>query len=206
MNKTLLGFETKPKKSGKTVAFYLLLVIGILLIISSVSSLLLFPMVQKENAKKAKETASSIKALLPSGQKGTFDNLVNSTMPSFEFSGENYVCLIEIPKFEASFPVYSRYEKNKLSKAPCRYSGSVYNRSLVIFGSENIGQFDFMKNISIGDYVFLTDMTGLEYSFSISDIVLTENIEASTLHSENASLILFSKETYGNVYTILYCK
>ncbi|MBQ8287930.1 MAG: hypothetical protein IJX76_04065 [Clostridia bacterium] len=90
-----------------------------------------------------------------------------------EVDGLNFCGIIEIPEYNRELPVYASWESDRVSHYPCRYTGSIYQNGLVIGGSDNSGQLDFMKRIVNDDTVCFTDMTGLRCSYTVTSIVRT---------------------------------
>ena len=86
-----------------------------------------------------------------------------------------------------------------------RFSGSMYSGSLIIGGSDNPGQLDFMKLITGGDTVYLTDMTGGRYSYTVTEILKTTDVSHDNLAAGDAALVLFVRNTYGFDYTVVRC-
>ena len=67
------------------------------------------------------------------------------------------------------------------------------------------GQYDFYRDISVGDSVFFTDMEGNRFSYTVSDIRYEKNAEQSTLQKNDADLTLFIKNVYAFEYIVIYC-
>ena len=190
------------KKSKKQL---ILIVLGVFLIVASIVTVISIPILQNRREKEAKETVSLLKELIPQIHRGAYDDRINIDMPAMEINGNNYSGIIELPKHSVSLPVGAEWNTDAIPHYPHRYSGSVYNGSLVIGGSGNKGQFDFMKTISIGDAVFFTDMTGASYSFTVFDIKVKNNISTDDF-SENYGIVLFAKDSLKDEFTIVYCE
>ncbi len=179
--------------------------IGIFLILSAVI-LGIFDIIKNSpNTKACQEIIFEMRGLMPEIQNGVPDSKTNISMPMLEIDGMNFIGIIEIPAFNITLPVYSTWNTAKLSKFPCRYMGSVYNNTLIIGGSDNKGQFDFMKIISENDYVFFTDTTGMRYSYRVDNIEISKDASTESLKGEKGDLIFFARNTYSLDYTIVRC-
>ena len=197
--------EKSTKKGLKAKIKLCITILGFLLVVFSIITAFSIPLIQNHREKEANIIASNLKSLIPEITMGSYDDRINLAMPSIEFNGENFCGVIEIPSLSVSLPVCSSWDKSSVSKFPHRYTGSIYDGSLVIGGSGNNGQFDFMKTISIGYDVFLTDMMGACYSFTVSDISTNNEISADDLKANNG-LVLFAKNPINSEYTVVFCK
>ncbi len=183
-----------------------LLLIGTMLILGSASLLITSNLQQKAAIKNAEKTVGSLREAMPSVHDEITDDRANSTMPTMEIEGLSYCGIIELPAYDTELPIYSYWDKNKASRLPCKYSGSIYDSSLIIGGSDNKGQFDFVKTITGNDTVYITDMTGARYSYVVKEIVRTRDVSSSSLTTDEFDLTLFAKNTYSLDYTVVRCK
>ena len=189
------------KKSG-----LILLILGILLTVSAVVGVVIWQVGIHRAAADCEKTLEQIRALTPQSRPGVADDRVNTAMPMLEIDGENYVGIIEVPKFGTALPIAAQWNANRIGRHPCRYTGSIYDGSLIIGGSDNAGQFDFMKLISGGDAVYVTDVTGGRYAYVVTEIHKTDRVSASELSTQTADLVFYARNTYSLDYTIVQCK
>ena len=75
-----------------------------------------------------------------------------------------------------------------------------------IGGTSQKGQYDFYRDISVGDSLFFTDMEGNRYSYEVKDIRYEDDADQSTLDFEEASLTLFIKNVYAFEYIVVNCQ
>ena len=182
-----------------------LLILGMMLIIGSVGYYAWMCYSVKENAADAKKTVDKMYLLMPELTNGVPDERSNTTMSSLEIDGDSFVGIIEVPVYESKLPIYASWDTDKLNRFPCRFFGSVYNKTLIIGGSENDGQFDFITQISRGDSVCITDTMGVRYTFQVSSIRRCKDISADKLLSEESSLVFFAKNSLDFDYVVVYC-
>ena len=145
----------------------------------------------------------TIGALIPQPQGAVLEERLDNTMPILQVDGANFVGILEMPKFASSLPVCSLWDD--VSKYPCRLRGSVYDRTIQIGATSQKGQYDFYREISVGDAVFFTDMEGNRFSYEITDIRYESHADQAALHREDAALVLFIKNVYSLEYIILFC-
>lgn len=183
----------------------ILTVAGIALILASVVLIGISAITEKRAEKRAGEIVETLRSLMPEAADGVPDDRVNLTMPMLELDGENFVGIFEIPKYESALPICGVWESGKVSDYPCRYIGNMYDGSLIIGGSDNQGQFDFTKLITADDVVYITDVTGLRYSYVVTEISKTTDVSTENLVSSEADLVLFARNTYSLDYTVIRC-
>ena len=90
-------------------------------------------------------------------------------------------------------------------RCPRRLSGSIYDGTIQIGGTSRTGQFDFFRQISVGDELFFTDMEGNRYSLTVTDLRYESHADQDALTRHDADLTLFIKNIYGFEYIILFC-
>ena len=190
-------------KSGKLTL--LLTVAGIGLILAAVLGVVINGILIDRAEKRASEIVETMRMLMPDVADGGIDDRVNLTMPMLELDGENFVGLVEVPQYESVLPIYGEWKPSKVSDFPCRYMGTLYDGSLIIGGSDNQGQFDFTKLITNDDVVYVTDVSGLRYSFVVTEVIKTTDVSTGNLTAGEADLVLFARNTYSLDYTVIRC-
>ena len=193
------------KADRKKKRTLLIMVSGILLIAASAAVILFSYTAQNKAEEEAKQAVTAIFDLIPEVYTGAPDGRQNTEMPVMELGGEDFAGIVEVPLYNRVLPLGSAWGKYRVTKHPCIYTGSMYDGSLVIGGSENPGQFDFMKQITGGDLITVTDMTGMRYSYLVSDVQKTKDVSYENLTSLDADLVLFARENYGTGYTLVLC-
>lgn len=196
------GETVKVKKIVATV----LRIIGCAMIILSVSYIIISTIQQNNAVQKVEEITSAIHDVLPDVTISVPQQTSNPQMPVMEIDHQNFIGLIEASGYSNQLPIYSSWSPNKISSYPCRFSGSVYSNNLIIGGSSNTGQFDFMKTISLNDTIYVTDFYGYKYGYSVTDIQTTTDVSAKNLNSFDADLLLFAPDKYNFDYWIVCCK
>ena len=67
------------------------------------------------------------------------------------------------------------------------------------------GQYDFYRELSVGDQVIYTDVEGNRYTFSITSLRYEKHADQAALQREEAPLTLFVKNIYSFEYLIVSC-
>ena len=75
----------------------------------------------------------------------------------------------------------------------------------MIGASSQKGQYDFYREISVGDELFFTDMTGNRYAYTVKSIIYRTHADRAALNSEESALTLFIKNAYAFEYILVFC-
>ena len=146
---------------------------------------------------------NTIRTLIPEPQGTALAEKRDNTMPVLSIEGRNFVGILEIPGYDTSLPVCAEW--GEVSKYPCRLGGSVYDSTIQIGGTSQKGQYDFYREISVGEPVFFTDMEGNRFSYAVTDIRYEKHADQKALQREEATLTLFIKNVYAFEYIVIFC-
>ena len=67
------------------------------------------------------------------------------------------------------------------------------------------GQYDFYRDLSVGDTVNFLDVEGNKYTFKIADFCVSKHVNQDALRQKEAKLTLFIKNIYSFEYLIVFC-
>lgn len=140
---------------------------------------------------------------IPESQGAVLEERKDNTMPVFSLDGVDFVGILEMPRYDSALPVCATWGSRYAY--PCRLDGSIYGRTLQIGGTSRKGQYDFFREISVGDAVYFTDMEGNRYSFTVSDLRYEKRADPSALQRNDVPLTLFIKNLYAFEYLIVFC-
>ena len=181
------------------------IITGISLILMSICFVIVFQAVMKNSSAKSQKVAQKLSALLPERTPGLVDDYRDTAMPVVGIDGVDYVALLEIPAFGVKAPVEDAWEGKMLTTAVGRFWGSAYDRSLVIGGPDYPGMFDFCDDIETGTRITVTDMTGTQYTYTVSKIDRAKHAETQWLRSADCDLTLFCHDVYSMEYIAVRC-
>lgn len=184
----------------------IVMVLGAALIIAAMATVIIHHVSQNSYRDNVQQIVKDIYELIPDVEDAVPEISSDITMPVMEIDGYDFTGIIEVPAYGKTLPVYGGWQKNKLKRFPCRYTGSIYDGSLIIGASENTGQFDITKLITGGDEVLFTDMTGLRYPYVVTDIYMTKDVSTENLRAQKADLLLFIKSSFGSDYMLISCE
>lgn len=192
-------------REGRNKITTAIMILGIVLIMVSLAAVAVYHFSQKNAAEQLTSIVSEMRAMMPGETYGTPGPDIDTEMPVVEIGGNDFVGLIEITEHNKVMPVYSGWEKSRITEFPCRFTGSMYDGSLIIGAVEDPGQFDIVKTVAGGDEVTFTDVTGLKYTYIITDAYKTKDVSTENLTAAEGELVLFVRSTYGRDYMIICC-
>ena len=179
------------------------MLVGIGLLIAAAVSLFLWQNEIRTSAQQAAACVQTLKTLIPEPQGALLEERTENAMPVLSLDGTDYVGILELPTHASALPVCADWGHS--SKQPCRFSGSIYDGTIQIGGTSQKGQYEFYRDISVGDAVYFTDMTGNRYTYAVKDIRYEKHADQAALASEDAALVLFIKNIYAFEYVIVFC-
>ena len=191
------------KNTKRSPATKILIAAGSLLLISAMTMLVCWQWGISASQKKAQSYLESIRALIPEPQGAVLEEKLDNEMPALSLDGKDFIGIIEMPSHNLSLPVCAEWGNE--SKYPCKFSGSIYDKSLQIGATSQKGQYDFYREISVGDAVLYTDMSGKRYSFTVTDLKYRKHADQSALTEKPSDLTLFIKNIYDFEYLIVFC-
>lgn len=117
-------------------------------------------------------------------------------MPSVKVEEFRYIGLLEIPALNRQLPIMAECTDRGLRKAPCCYTGSVYEDSMVISGHNYLSHFAGLRGLPLGSEVYFTDMEGNIFQYTIEWIEVLQPDQIEEMTSGDWDLTLFTC-TYG---------
>ena len=189
-------------KKGK---FPIVLVLGICLVVISFALIVGLQIRTHIGANESRKVVTRMSELLPERTAGVPGISPNPNMPVLEIHDVDYVALIEIPSLNLALPVADAWNSQKLYSSPARFYGSCYDNSLVIGGSDNSHQFSFCDKIDNGTVIIVTDMTGTQFSYTVSRVDRSKSAESNWLISRDYDLTLFCRDALSMEYVAVRC-
>lgn len=188
------------RRAGK-----LIIILGVLLVLLSFGYMLYLDITSDRAELNVSETLSKLKELLPPESKGTPDEYSSVDMPALALNGQDIIGIVAIPVLDTELPLAAEWDKKTLISLPQRFSGSTYDSSLIIGGYDREGQFDCLKKLDIGNTIYVTDMTGVKFSYTVSDIKRKKSVDGDALTDPACDLTLFVRDSGTMEYIIVYC-
>ena len=190
------------KKNGLSIRKICILA-GIFLLIGAVVILALWRWNISSSEKQAQYYVSTLRTLMPEPQNAVPEERRDNTMSVLSVDGIDFVGLVELPRYESALPVGADW--GKTSQYPCRFHGSIYDGTMQIGATTQKGQYDFYRELSVGDTVFFTDAEGNRYTFVITSLRYENHADQAALEKKEAPLTIFIKNIYSFEYLIVFC-
>lgn len=190
------------KMKGLTIRKICILV-GICLLVGAIVMLALWRWNINSSEKRAQYYVNTLQELIPDPQNAALEERRDNTMSVLSVEGTDFVGIVELPRYESALPVCADW--GKISKYPCRFSGSIYDGTMQIGATTQKGQYDFYRELSVGDTVIYTDVEGNRYTFAITSLCYEKHADQAALQHEDAPLTLFVKNIYSFEYLIVFC-
>ena len=191
------------KKQTKDLANRLCIALGVGLLAVAAVAVIAWQWGIHDAQQKAESYVQTIRSLIPEPQGAVPEERRDNGMSVLSIDGTGFVGILEMPKFDSALPVGANW--GAVSKYPCRLSGSVYDRTIQIGGTTQKGQYDFYREISVGDAVYFTDMEGNRFSYAVTDVRYEKHADQTALHRVDADLTLFIKNIYAFEYIVIFC-
>lgn len=186
-----------------------LMVLGMLCVIGAGGLLLWNQHVEQQAAQMALDTAQSLISHIESAvqeaqasgeteppapwadepEEGARDAVV-------EIDGNLYIGVLSIPALNLSLPVMSQWDYDKLRIAPCRYTGSLVEGSLIVAAHNYRQHFGSISKLLVGDSVVMVDAEGNTHSFAVAAIETINSTDIPGMLNNDYDLTLFTC-TYG---------
>lgn len=191
------------KKQKKPVFQKICLLAGIGILIAAGVMMLLWQWNIRAFEQQSQNYVHTLRSLIPEPQSAALEERRNNAMSVLSLDGTDFIGILEIPRYDSVLPICANW--GNPIRYPCCLSGSIYDGTIQIGGTSQTGQYDFYREISVGDSVFFTDMEGNRYTLTVSNLRYEKHADASALQSCEASLTLFIKNIYAFEYLIVFC-
>lgn len=181
----------------------MLLIIGILLL--AAAAVITVLTLYNKHINNISELLEGIEELIPDTHTAYTENVTDTRMPVVEYHNRDYIGILELPEYSRRLPILSEWNRRTVNHIPCRYTGSIYDSSLVIGTTDEKGCIDFTSELSVGDKVTFTDVSGARFELKISDITVSKDADSDTLCDGEYDLTVFVRNTLSFDYTIIRC-
>ena len=149
--------------------------LGVVCILSSVGFIVYNQWEDKNAEEMAKSLLENVQSIIDEKTTGINDTeKLPTEMASIKVDGYDCIGILSIPVLDIELPVLTDWSYEKLTKAPCHYYGTYYEKDFVIAAHNYKSHFGRLSELQLGDIVFFTDVNGVVYYY---EVVLLETLQ-----------------------------
>ena len=126
-------------------------------------------------------------------------------MPTENVDGWDYVGMLEIPALGLTLPIIDQWSYPALRKAPCRYTGSAYQGSMVVAGHNYTSHFGRLHTLLTGDEIRFIDMDGNLFTYEVTLLETLGPKAVDEMKSDVWDLSLFTCTVGGGARVTVRC-
>lgn len=193
------------KNSKKSYFSLICVVLGIAIVIGAAGFLLHRRIDQSSTAQKANSILPKVLERMPQIVDRVPEERGENRMPSLQIDGINVILVLEFSRYARQLPVLSGWDADLASVVPCRFTGSIYDSSIIIGAGDRQGQLDFANQLEVGEKLTLTDMEGGRYSYQVMAIQHAQHATLEKLQEGEYDLTLFVKDSKSGAYLLIRC-
>ena len=147
---------------------------------------------ETEEAEKAEETEETGEP----EELPEIPDIYDPTMTEVMIYGYPYIGYLSVPDLELALPIISEWSYPRFQIAPCRVSGTVLEKNLVLGAHNYPSHFGRLSQLSRGADIYFTDMDDNAYHYQVADIEILQPNDIDLLTNGEYPLTLFTC-TYG---------
>lgn len=181
------------------------IVLGAALILGAVGILTASQIAAAQAKVDAAEVLQKVQALMPPSVDCVPEERGNNGMASLQIDGVNVVAVLEISQYGKILPVASAWDTDRVSYLPCRFTGSIYDSSLIIGAVDEEDQIPFAGQLEVGAKILLTDTEGGRYSYRVAAIHHAKHATLEKLQQGEYDLTIFVKDSKTLEYLLIRC-
>ena len=183
------------------------------LLIAGALSLLIYNLAEANRAENFSiQAVSQLKSVISDNENQNVPPVFESgttteqrSMAELEIDGYSYIGYLSIPSQSLELPVISQWDYDKLQVAPCRYSGSISEKNLVLIAHNYSSHFGNLDQLEFEDEVRFTDAEGVATYYRVVSIDVVPPASAEEVTAGNSDLALVTCTYSGKTRLVVYC-
>ncbi len=188
------------------------MIVGAVLLISAFA-LLIYNQVEASRAKQlSTNVISQLKDSIVDNEKQTETSFgepsttkKTNQMSGAEIDGYSYIGYLGIPSQGLELPVMSSWDYQRLRVAPCRYSGTISEKNLVVIAHNYSSHFGNLDQLELEDEVLFTDMKGVVTKYRVACVDVVPPTSAGEVVAGAFDLALVTCTYSGKTRLVVYC-
>jgi len=183
------------------------------LLIAGALSLFIYNLAEADRAEKFSiQAVSQLKSVISDNENQNAPSVFEPgttteqrSMAELEIDGYSYIGYLSIPSQSLELPVISQWDYDKLQVAPCRYSGSISEKNLVLIAHNYSSHFGNLDQLEFEDEVRFTDAEGGATYYRVVSIDVVPPASAEEVTAGNSDLALVTCTYSGKTRLVVYC-
>lgn len=166
-------------------AYRLLLFLSLALLAAGITVCLRDRSIQNRAAQRAASVLERLE--IPSAANDPYPLCLenpNLAMPIKEVDGKDYIGRLTVPVLGLDLPLLAEAYGDVLKLSACRYTGSLYQDSLILCDTPYNCFFGRLKNLRPGDIITVSDLDGHVFTIKVSDIEIAAQDAAESITEE----------------------
>jgi len=119
--------------------------------------------------------------------------------------GRSYIGVLSAPGIDLTVPVLQNSSMSELNTAPGRQFGSLFTDDMVIAGHNYDAHFGHLRKLKRGDALYFTDVSGVEYGYTVADVLEIAPNAVSAVKESGYPLVLYTCTPSGRGRVAVYC-
>ncbi len=183
-----------------------IILFGFILVFAATGIFIAYDREETVASENANILLRSVKAAMPSptyAEEFSVNDSAQGSLPNQTHLGYTVSGVFSIPTAGIEAPIQGEWSYDLLKVSPCRYSGSIEGRDLILLGHNYRRHFGELKKCSVGDIAQFTDVNGKVYDYTVSAIEVLHKNALDALTSSQYDLSVFTCTDSGENRLVL---
>lgn len=186
---------------------------GIILIVLGLEFVLFGAVFLNYYERQASEAAQNAQILLNEINREMHQNRIENIvvespekqMPQVLLKGYPVIGILKAENTDIELPVIDNWNYDRLKVSPCRFSGSLEGKDLVLIGHNYEGHLKNLDQLKSGDGVTFVDASGKEHFFEVEKTAILAPEQVDKLISKEHALTVVTCTPTGKSRFAIYC-
>ncbi len=131
--------------------------------------------------------------------------LASGQMLQTSLQGYDLVGILRVPSVGVELPVLNNWSYALLKLSPCRYSGSIEGKNLILMGHNYKTHFAPLHRVSPGDRVEFLNVSGTSHTFVVAETEVLKPTQLDELTVSDYALTIFTCTAGGQSRFVVRC-
>lgn len=127
-------------------------------------------------------------------------------MPEILIKGKAYIGYLSIPELKLELPVMSQWNYDALQIAPCRYTGTMKGKDLILLAHNYDKHFGRLDELQMDSQVAFTDVDGTTYDYLVVAMEILDGGDVEGMTAGGYDLSLFTCTFDSQSRVVIRCE